>query len=105
MKTARKSFVPSYTLTDNGMTFTVTHDLFIVGADALDIKAALNTTGTAPGSAVSPSATVNTSTGQVSLFYANNVVWGSNVVWGNSSATASNVTSAMSSKDIALGEK
>ncbi len=89
MKTAYKTFPVSTVSTDltTGQTFTSYYDIFTVGAGYLDVAAALGNNDLAPpavGSAVSPSALYDSSTGTVSLVNGSSVVWGTSVVWGSS---------------------
>jgi len=95
MMTAYKTFPASSVATDptTGETFTSYYDMFTVGAGYLDVEAALNSTVLAPptlGSALSPTAVYNSSTGTVTLANGNttvagsSVIWGSSVVWGSS---------------------
>jgi serine protease AprX len=103
MKTAYKTFPTSSTATDttNGQTYTSYYDLFTVGAGYLDLGAALANNDLAPssvGSALSPTAVYNPSTGTVSLSNGNttvassSVVWGTSVVWGSSVVWGANVS-------------
>jgi serine protease AprX len=95
MKTAFKNLVQSATATDatTGQTYTVQADIFTVGAGELDIQAALANTDLAPataGSAVSPTAAVD-SNGDVTLVTGSSILgsgsdvilWGTSAVWGN----------------------
>jgi serine protease AprX len=92
MRTATKSFAPSYSLTTaSGATQVVYSDIFSVGAGYLDAWAALNDTTAATGSARSPSAVYNSSTNTVSLVLGTNIVWGSNIVWGTNIVWGSNI--------------
>lgn len=89
MKTAYKTFPVVSIAIDakTWQTFTEYYDLFTVGAGYLDIDAALNNADLAPaaaGSAVSPSAVYDATTGTVSLVNGSSVVWGTSVVWGSS---------------------
>ena len=89
MKTAYKTFPTSSVSTDpsTGQTYTSNYDLFTVGAGYLDIAAAVGNTDKVPatlGSALSPSAVYDSSTGTVSLVNGNSVVWGGSVAWGTS---------------------
>lgn len=89
MKTAYKTFPASSVSTDliTGQTYTSYYDLFSVGAGYLDIAAAVgNTDKVAPtlGSALSPSAVYDSTTGTVSLVNGNSVIWGGSVAWGTS---------------------
>jgi serine protease AprX len=99
MTTASKTFPVSSTAVDpvTGIVYTSYYDLFTIGAGYLDAWAALNGTTTIPAgeTAMSPAATYNSSSGQVSLVFGNNVVWGSNVVWGTNVVWGSSVVSGM----------
>jgi serine protease AprX len=102
MKTAYKTFPTSSTAVDpvTGQTFTSQYDIFTIGAGYLDAAAALANTDVANGTAMSPIATYDATSGQVYLTYDpssiwNNTnasgkttaapasVWGTNSVWGN----------------------
>jgi serine protease AprX len=78
MKTASKSFPVSSTVTDpvTGQIYISYYDIFAVGAGGLDVGAALNNTDVASGSAASPAAVYDSSTGAVSLVSVSGVVWG-----------------------------
>jgi serine protease AprX len=74
-------------------TFTDTYDLFSVGSGLLDVQTAMTSTNLAPatvGSALSPTAVYNPSTGVITLVNGNSsvastsVVWGASVVWATS---------------------
>jgi len=87
MLTASKTFPLWANATDptTGVTYTVRHDIFSVGAGYLDVNAAVNDTNKAPGPALSPVATYNAATQQVTM--SDNVngavaVWGTNAIWG-----------------------
>src|SRR5438132_4264716 len=89
MKTAYKVFpqYSSYTDPGTGITYTAQYDIFTVGAGYLDVYAALNNTDLAPanaGSALSPSAAYNSTSGNVYVVDGSSVVWGSSLVWSNS---------------------
>ena len=94
MRTATKAFPWSYTFTDSttGGTYTVTHDIFAMGAGYVDMNAALNDSSTGTGAALSPQAVFDTATGAVWMNYSHlagtTVVWGENVVWGEMFALA-----------------
>ena len=89
MKTAYKVFpqYSSYTDPSTGITYTAQYDIFTVGAGYLDVYAALNNIDLAPasaGSALSPSAAYNSTSGNVYVVDGSSVVWGSSLVWSNS---------------------
>ena len=86
MKTAYKSFPLYSTATDpaTGITYTSQYDIFTVGAGYLDIAAALASTDVATGTAHSPTAVFNSSTGQASLVFDQSVAWGMSIAWGTS---------------------
>ncbi len=103
MLTAYKAFpqTSSYTDPSTGITYTDQYDIFTVGAGYLDVAAALSDTDLAPataGSALSPTAAYDSTTGQVYLVngsavvWGNSVVWGTAVVWGNSVIWGTNAT-------------
>ncbi|HLN01455.1 MAG TPA: S8 family peptidase [Bryobacteraceae bacterium] len=99
MKTATKNFPTSSIATDptTGATYTSYYDVFTVGAGYIDVWAALNDSTIAWGSARSPEATYDPTSGTATFTldpfsaFANNVVWGGNVVWGASTGTRANV--------------
>src|SRR6266851_2705651 len=89
MKTAYKTFptYSSYTELSTGITYTDQYDIFTVGAGYLDVAAAVTSTDLAPattGSALSPTAVYDSTSGTVYLVNGNSVVWGTSVVWGSS---------------------
>jgi serine protease AprX len=89
MKTAYKTFpaYSSYTDPSTGITYTDQYDIFTVGAGYLDVAAALGSTDLAPatsGSALSPTAMYDSTSGTVYLVNGSSVVWGTSVVWGSS---------------------
>ena len=103
MKTAYKVF-PNSTVAwvpHLSQNFTDFYDLFSVGSGLLNMQSAIANTDLAPatvGAALSPSAVVNQSTGNVSLVYGNSsvsagsVVWGSSSVWGTSVVWGANIS-------------
>jgi serine protease AprX len=98
MKTAWKGFSPSTSATDlgTGTVYTIEQDIFTIGAGALDIEAALNSTDLAPaavGSAMSPTANYGARCNCVYVVPASNSIWGSSVVWGNSLVWGNSVLS------------
>jgi len=98
MKTAYKTFPQSSSVYDptTGNTYTSQYDVFTVGAGYLDIAAALASTDLASGTAMSPTAVYNSSTGTVSLSSDPSSVWGTSgmwsgpAVWGSSQFLFSN---------------
>lgn len=90
MKTATKNFPSTSVATDpvTGISYTSTYDLFTIGAGYLDVWAALNNTDMATGSARSPTATYDSTSGNTLVLAApgsvwvNTIVWGTTVVWG-----------------------
>lgn len=115
MRSAWKGFAPETTVRVAGAEYSTRHDVFAVGAGALDLNAAVNDTAYPTGIAPSPVAVYDTGSDTVRLKFvcdpawtaplvwsspsvggpsfvwgANivpgyNIVWGSNVVWGVSS--------------------
>ena len=101
MRTAGKSFPVSSVAVDpvTGVSYVSYYDIFTVGAGYLDIGNALADNTISSGSAASPSAAINNSTGVVTLqgvsgsntVWGSNVVWGANAVWGSTVVLANNV--------------
>jgi len=91
MRTAWRGFPATMTVTVTdpatgiATTYTENADIFSIGAGLVDIWAAYNDTTKPSGSAASPSASFNTSTGTVQL----NGIGASNVVWGSGSPFSS----------------
>jgi serine protease AprX len=105
MKTAWKG-VGQYTYSHDslGNLYNNEYDLFTYGAGYLDINAALGSTDLATGTALSPTAVIN-SNGSITIantspdanFAGSSVVWGAtSVVWGNSVVWGSNAISSTS---------
>jgi serine protease AprX len=98
MKTSYKTFPQSSSVYDpvSGNTYVSQYDVFTVGAGYLDLQAALQSTDIANGSAMSPTAVYNSSTGMVTMSSGSSSVWGSSAawsgpaVWGNSQFVATN---------------
>jgi len=117
MKTAAKNYFPtstSYVDPTTGTSFTSYYDIFTVGAGYLDVAAALASTDVATGSAASPAAVFDPTTGQVTLamdssIWGNSALWGASTVWGTSlSGTSvvggtSTVWGTSTASDIDLG--
>jgi serine protease AprX len=101
MKTAWKGFAAFSTAKDyEGRSYKHQADIFTYGAGYLDVQAALNSTDTGEGAALSPIAIYNSTTGMVSLNFgpsASSVIWGSSgpsadsVIWGSSDPSATSV--------------
>ena len=83
MKSASKTFPASSSVYDpgTGVTYTSYYDIFTVGAGYMDLAAALASTDTATGTAMSPTAVYDPVTGDVFLAHAPSSVWGSSTVW------------------------
>ena len=98
MKTAYKTFPQSSSVYDptSGNTYTDQYDIFTVGAGYLDLAAALASNAVANGTAMSPTAVYDSSTGNVSLTSDPSSVWGASAawsgptVWGNSQFVTTN---------------
>src|SRR5260370_7320503 len=85
MKTAWKS-LPAYSSTTDaatGITYTDQDDVFTVGAGYIDVEAALISTDVAKGTAMSPIATFNSTTDQVSMKDDRSAVWNTSSTWSN----------------------
>jgi len=67
------------------------YDLFTYGAGYLDVDAALDSTDTGTGVALSPTAVFNPANNTVSIVNTNSVTWGTSVVWGNSIVWGSSI--------------
>ena len=65
-------------------------DLFTVGAGQVNITAALASSDSVTVPAISPLAVMN-SNGQVTLMFAENIVWGTNMVWGTNVVWGTNM--------------
>src|SRR6267154_2582416 len=99
MKTACKS-LPAYSSTTDpatGITYTDQDDVFTVGAGYLDVEAALISTDVAKGTAMSPIATFNFNTNQVSMSDDRSAVWNTSSAWSNSAVWGSSQFVATSS--------
>lgn len=83
MKTAYKTFPTSSSVYDpaSGITYTDQYDVFTVGAGYVDIAAALANTDLAKGTAMSPTAVYNSTTGNVYLTSDPSSVWGTSYTW------------------------
>jgi serine protease AprX len=83
MKSAGKQFPQSSSVYDpsSGITYTSHYDIFTVGAGYLDLAAALASTATASGSAMSPTAVYDSTSGRVFLTRDPSSVWDSSSAW------------------------
>ncbi|HEU5412324.1 MAG TPA: S8 family peptidase [Candidatus Angelobacter sp.] len=97
MKTAWKGYPQgSWGYDFWGRSYFSQYDIFTIGAGYLDVYAALQNTDVASGSAASPTAVYNPSTGQATLNmssavpYGSSITWGSSIIWGNSIVWGSN---------------
>lgn len=93
MKSASKTFPQSSSVYDpsTGLTYTSHYDIFTVGAGYLDLAAALANTDTATGTAISPTAVYDPSTGDVFLSRDPSAVWDSSKTWAAPSVYGQNV--------------
>jgi serine protease AprX len=85
MKTAWKSFPPEVTAVDpmTGAEYWSRHDIFTVGAGALDLNSALGSADIPQGTAASPIAVYDSSRDLVRIQYPYNAAWGGTPVWGS----------------------
>lgn len=92
MKTAYKTFPASSSVYDptTGITYTDQYDVFTVGAGYVDLAAALASTDLAHGTAISPTAVYNSSTGNVTMTSDPSSVWGSSYTWSGPAVWGSN---------------
>jgi len=92
MRTAYKTFPTSSQATDpvTGVVYTSYYDLFTIGAGYLDIGAALADTTSFTGSALSPTAVLDSGTGSATVsctgsdICANQFIWGTQAIWATS---------------------
>jgi serine protease AprX len=126
MKSAGKTFPASSSVYDPaaGITYTSYYDIFTVGAGYLDLAAALASKDTAAGTAISPTAVYDPTTGDVFLARDPSSIWGSssvwsapavygpgaflasNIMWGTTTSSGSNImwgTSALAGSNIMWG--
>ena len=93
MKTASKTFPTTTVVTDSttGESFTISYDMFTVGAGYIDVWAALNDSSRVPAgvTAASPTAVRDAKTGRVAVVNSTSVVWGDSAVWGSSTVWGS----------------
>ena len=108
MKTAYKTFPTTSTAVDpvTGQSFVSQYDLFTIGAGYLDVAAALANSEIATGTAMSPTATYNATSGNVHVTYDPSSTWddtdvyagkaigGTKAVWGTTTVWGSTVFDA-----------
>jgi serine protease AprX len=98
MKTAWKGYPSTSTAYDAlGNGYLAQYDVFTIGAGYLDVDAVLGNTDVATGSATSPIAVYDPTSGTATLvngqpLTGTSVVWGDSVVWGNSVVWGSDIT-------------
>jgi len=85
MKTAWKSFPPEVIAVDSltGAEYWSRHDIFTVGAGALDLNSALGSADLPLGTAASPLAVYDSPRDSVRIQYPYNPAWGATTVWGS----------------------
>jgi serine protease AprX len=96
MQTASKTFPTVSTVVDSttGQIYTSYYDIFTIGAGYLDLQAALAQVNRVPTgvTAISPTATYDSTTGDVDLsFDSSSVVFSNKVMWGASGLWSSSV--------------
>jgi serine protease AprX len=99
MKTASKTFPTTSSVYDPaaGITYTSQYDIFTVGAGYVDLAAALASNDLPSGTAMSPTAIYDSTTGNVRLTSDSSSTWGASqtwsgpAVWGSSQFTGSSI--------------
>lgn len=83
MQTASKTFPSSSSVYDptTGITYTDEYDIFTVGAGYVDLAAALSTTSVPSGTAMSPTANYDSTSGNVYLTGDPSSTWGTSQTW------------------------
>ena len=83
MKTAWKSLPTQSSVFDptTGITYTDQYDAFTVGAGYMDVEAAITSSDVANGTAMSPTANCDPSTGNVFLTPDPSLVWNNSAMW------------------------
>ena len=110
MKTATKTF-PSFSVAIDpvtGISYTSQYDIFTIGAGYLDVWAALNNTDLAPaqaGSALSPSAFYDATTGNVYVNDSLIAVWDSSPIWGSAAVWGPTIFVSDDKKNVVWGSK
>jgi serine protease AprX len=94
MQSASKTFPTVSTVTDSttGQIYTDYYDVFTVGAGYLDLQAAMNMANQVPTgvTAISPTASYDSTSGNVSLVFDPSSVWSDRAMWGATSTTDAN---------------
>jgi len=99
MKTASKTFPTTSSVYDpaTGITYTSQYDIFTVGAGYVDLAAALASNDLPSGTAMSPTAIYDSTTGNVRLTSDSSSTWGASqtwsgpAVWGSTQFTGSSI--------------
>jgi serine protease AprX len=110
MKTATKTF-PSFSVAIDpvtGMSYTSQYDIFTIGTGYLDVWAALNNTDLAPaqvGTALSPTAFYDATTGNVYVNGSLIAVWDSSPIWGSSVVWGPSIFVSDDKKNVVWGSK
>jgi len=110
MKTATKTF-PSVSVAIDpvtGISYTSQYDIFTIGAGYLDVWAALNNTDLAPaqaGSALSPTAFYDATTGNVDVNGSLVAVWDSSPIWGSTAVWGPSIFVSDDKKNVVWGSK
>lgn len=91
MKTAYKTFPSTSSVYDpsTGITYTDQYDVFTVGAGYVDLAAALSSTDLPNGSAMSPTADYDPTTGNVYMTSNSSATWGTSQTWSGPSVWGS----------------
>jgi serine protease AprX len=110
MKTSTKTFPSSSVAIDpvTGISYTSQYDIFTIGAGYLDVWAALNNTDLAPaeaGSALSPTAFYDATTGDVYVDGSLVAVWDSSPIWGSSMVWGPSIFLSDDKKNVVWGSK
>jgi serine protease AprX len=99
MKSASKTFPTTSSVYDpaSGITYTSQYDIFTVGAGYVDLAAALASSDLPSGTAMSPTAIYDSSTGNVRLTSDSSSTWGASqtwsgpAIWGTTQFTGSSI--------------
>jgi serine protease AprX len=99
MLAAYRAFPTSSSVTypTTGIVYTDQYVIFTVGAGYLDIQAALNDTNIATGTALSPTVSFDSSSGNVYLSTDPSAVWNTRSMWGTQSVWGAFVLDATQS--------